>query len=166
MRYIARVERVNKLHLIASSQPLLLFTHSARFAGYAMAAAQKGAELLIYPGAFNHITGPAHWQLLQQARALDNQLYVATASPSLDPNFSYKAHGCALHRFRTRASSHFLNSYYCRHSSVVGPWGNVLAQCAQEDAIVVADINLNWVAEVGSNYSSFQLFGCFFISKN
>lgn len=101
--------------------------YDIRFAEYAQAAAKRGAELLIYPGAFNHITGPAHWELLQRARALDNQLYVATASPSLDPNFSYKAHG---------------------HSSIVGPWGNVIAQCAHDDALVVGEVNMNWVAEV------------------
>jgi omega-amidase len=103
--------------------------YDIRFAEYAMAASKKGADMLIYPGAFNHITGPVHWELLQRGRALDNQLYVATASPSLDPNFSYKAHG---------------------HSSIVGPWGNVIAQCQHDDAIVYGDVNLNWVAEVRS----------------
>ena len=37
----------------------------------AQVMAQKGCQLLVYPGAFNMTTGPAHWQLLQQARALD-----------------------------------------------------------------------------------------------
>ena len=33
-------------------------------------------------GAFNMTTGPAHWELLQKARAVDNQLFVATCSPA------------------------------------------------------------------------------------
>ena len=36
-------------------------------------------------GAFNMTTGPAHWELLQKARAVDNQLFVATCSPARDP---------------------------------------------------------------------------------
>ena len=27
-------------------------------------------------------TGPLHWELLQRARAVDNQIYVATCSPA------------------------------------------------------------------------------------
>jgi omega-amidase len=34
----------------------------------------KGCKILIYPGAFNLTTGPAHWELLQRARAVDNQV--------------------------------------------------------------------------------------------
>ena len=33
-------------------------------------------------GAFNMTTGPAHWELLQKARAVDNQLFVAACSPA------------------------------------------------------------------------------------
>lgn len=33
----------------------------------------KGCSLFVYPGAFNLTTGPAHWELLQRARAVDNQ---------------------------------------------------------------------------------------------
>lgn len=41
---------------------------------------KEGCKLLVYPGAFNQTTGPAHWELLQRARAVDNQLYVAAIS--------------------------------------------------------------------------------------
>lgn len=50
-------------------------------------------------------TGPAHWAKLQIARALDNQLFVATASPARDLNATYHAWG---------------------HSMVVDPWGEIL----------------------------------------
>lgn len=33
-------------------------------------------------------TGPAHWQLLQKARAVDNQLFVATCSPARNEGMS------------------------------------------------------------------------------
>lgn len=35
---------------------------------------KHGCKLLIFPGAFNLTTGPAHWELLQRARAVDNQV--------------------------------------------------------------------------------------------
>ena len=49
----------------------------------------------LYAGAFNVTTGPAHWELLQRARAVDNQLFVATCSPARDPDFTYKVGGGA-----------------------------------------------------------------------
>ncbi|UYV71482.1 NIT2 [Cordylochernes scorpioides] len=50
-------------------------------------------QLLIYPGAFNMTTGPRHWKLLQQARAVDNQVFVAAVSPARDSSASYVAWG-------------------------------------------------------------------------
>ncbi len=57
-------------------------------------------------GAFNTVTGPLHWELLQKARAVDNQLYVAACSPARNPDASYQAWG---------------------HSTVVGPFAEVRA---------------------------------------
>ena len=34
----------------------------------------SGCKLLLYPGCFNMTTGPAHWELLQRGRAVDNQV--------------------------------------------------------------------------------------------
>ena len=52
---------------------------------------EAGCKLLVYPGAFNTTTGPAHWELLQRGRAVDNQCYVATASPARNPESGYQA---------------------------------------------------------------------------
>ena len=56
--------------------------YDIRFPELALLMRQKGCRLIVYPGAFNMVTGPAHWELLQQARAVDNQLYVAACSPA------------------------------------------------------------------------------------
>ncbi|KAF5923909.1 hypothetical protein HPG69_010338 [Diceros bicornis minor] len=93
--------------------------YDIRFAELAQVYAQRGCQLLVYPGAFNLTTGPAHWELLQRGRAVDNQVYVATASPARDDKASYVAWG---------------------HSTVVTPWGEVLARAGTEEAIVYADI--------------------------
>ena len=38
---------------------------------------KKNCSLLLYPGAFEPITGSAHWELLLRSRAIDNQMFVA-----------------------------------------------------------------------------------------
>ena len=53
--------------------------------------ALEGCVGMIYPGAFNTVTGPLHWALLQRCRAVDNQMFVATCSPSQ-----------SIRRFRTK----------------------------------------------------------------
>ncbi|KAJ8443828.1 hypothetical protein Cgig2_010292 [Carnegiea gigantea] len=59
------------------------------------------------------------WQLCSQ-RAADNQLYVATCSPARDTSSGYVAWG---------------------HSTLVGPYGEVLATTEHDEAIVVAEVD-------------------------
>ncbi|KAF2613293.1 hypothetical protein F2Q70_00007330 [Brassica cretica] len=94
--------------------------YDIRFQELAMIYAARGAHLLCYPGAFNMTTGPLHWELLQRARATDNQLYVATCSPARDSGAGYTAWG---------------------HSTLIGPFGEVLATTEHEEAIIIAEID-------------------------
>lgn len=102
--------------------------YDLRFPHLAAVMAARGCRLLVYPGAFNTTTGPPHWELLLRGRALDNQLFVAGCSPARnDPaTGGYPAWG---------------------HSSVVSPWGKVVATTDHTPGIVHADIDL---AEVDS----------------
>ena len=61
-------------------------------------------------GAFNTTTGPAHWELLQKARAVDNQLFVATCSPARNPEASYQAwgHSTAVDPFGKASLAHLI----------------------------------------------------------
>ncbi|XP_069165678.1 omega-amidase NIT2 isoform X2 [Procambarus clarkii] len=93
--------------------------YDIRFPELAQVYSKMGCKLLLYPGAFNMTTGPVHWDLLQRARALDNQVYVGTISPARDTSAKYIAWG---------------------HSSVVSPWGEVIATCEDEEAIIYGDI--------------------------
>jgi omega-amidase len=53
--------------------------YDMRFAAYALRLRHAhNAKILIYPGAFNLTTGPAHWELLQRARAVDTRKYIPT----------------------------------------------------------------------------------------
>ncbi|XP_054829961.1 omega-amidase NIT2 [Eublepharis macularius] len=101
--------------------------YDIRFAELAQIYTQKGCQLLVYPGAFNLTTGPAHWELLQRGRAVDNQVYVAGVSPARDEKASYVAWG---------------------HSTVVNPWGEIIAKAGAEETVIYADIDLKKLAEV------------------
>jgi omega-amidase len=72
-------------------------------------------------------TGPAHWELLQRARALDTQCYVAAVSIARNPESSYAAWG---------------------HSTVVNPWGEVIATTEEGPAIVYAELDMARVAAI------------------
>jgi omega-amidase len=105
--------------------------YDIRFPLLSMLMRQRGAQVLIFPGAFNLTTGPAHWELLQRGRAVDNQLYVAAVSPSRSKDEKgYQAWG---------------------HSTIVSPWGEVVATCEHGDAIVSAEIDLEKVDEMRRN---------------
>ena len=50
--------------------------YDIRFPELAGLMRQRGANIIVYPGAFNMVTGPAHWELLQRARAVDNNVSI------------------------------------------------------------------------------------------
>jgi len=95
--------------------------YDIRFPELALLYTQMGVKMLCYPGAFNMTTGPAHWELLQRARAVDCQSYVTAVSPARNPDSTYTAWG---------------------HTTVVAPWGDIVATTEHDQAIVYADIDL------------------------
>lgn len=104
--------------------------YDIRFQELAMLYAARGAHLICYPGAFNMTTGPLHWELLQRARAADNQLFVATCSPARDSGAGYIAWG---------------------HSTLVGPFGEIIATTEHEEAIIVEEIDYSQIELRRSN---------------
>ncbi|EEF46118.1 nitrilase and fragile histidine triad fusion protein, putative [Ricinus communis] len=109
--------------------------YDIRFQELAVLYAARGAHLICYPGAFNMTTGPLHWELLQRARAADNQLYVATCSPARDVGAGYVAWG---------------------HSTLVGPFGEILATTEHEQDIIIAEIDYSLI-ELRSQLSTTHL---------
>jgi omega-amidase len=96
--------------------------YDIRFPLLAMLLRGAGCSILIYPGAFNMTTGPAHWELLQRARALDTQCYVAAVSVARNTTGEgYQAWG---------------------HSTVVNPWGEVVATTDEKPGVVVAELDM------------------------
>lgn len=84
-----------------------------------------GAEWLAIPSAFTVVTGQAHWDVLTRARAIENLCYVAApAQTGLHDN------GRATYG----------------HSRVVAPWGEVVAELAEGEGIVFAEIDREEIA--------------------
>lgn len=111
--------------------------YDVRFPEYALAMRQQGAKLLIYPGAFNMTTGPAHWSVLAQGRACDTQCYVTMVSPSRSPIAEdYQAWG---------------------HSLLVSPWAEVVVEAGHTPSVHVAEVDPSEVDRIRQQVpTSFQ----------
>jgi deaminated glutathione amidase len=89
-----------------------------------------GAELLCVPSAFTFTTGAAHWELLLRARAVENQCYV------LAPN-------------QTGPVEH--GPHVFGHSSIVDPWGTVVACASDGESVAMGSIDLAHQSDVRRN---------------
>ena len=98
--------------------------YDMRFPELAALYCARGVQIMVYPGAFNTTTGPLHWELLQRARAVDNQMFVLTCSPAQDKEGGYVAWG---------------------HSTAVGPFAEVLGTIDETEGIVYADLDLSQI---------------------
>lgn len=112
--------KVTILDLPEYGKIAIAICYDIRFPELAMIAARKGCFALIYPGAFNTTTGPLHWKLQGQARAMDNQVYVAMCSPARDMNAAYHAWG---------------------HSLVCDPMAQVMVEAGEKEETVFADLD-------------------------
>ena len=82
--------------------------------------ALEGAELVTVPAAFTLYTGKDHWELLVRARAVENQCYVAAANMWGVHEGGKASYG---------------------RSAIVDPWGVVVAQAADEDTVISAELD-------------------------
>jgi predicted amidohydrolase len=82
--------------------------------------AKNGANVLFVPAAFTAYTGKDHWQVLLQARAIENTCYVIAAAQVGKHNPRRQSHG---------------------HAMIVDPWGVVLADAGDQIGLAIAEIN-------------------------
>ena len=101
--------------------------YDIRFVELSRIMALNGAEILIFPGAFNLTTGPAHWELLFKSRALDNQVYAIGVAPALDEDASYNSYG---------------------HSIAVNPWGEVIEELDYSEELKIVEIDLDEIKRI------------------
>jgi predicted amidohydrolase len=104
----------------------LSICYDLRFPQLYRAYAQAGAEMLAIPAAFTKITGEAHWHVLNRARAIETGSFVIAPCQYGTLSGGSQCYG---------------------HSLIIDPWGRILAEGGEREAVVIADIDLNLVAE-------------------
>jgi deaminated glutathione amidase len=105
--------------------------YDLRFPELYRALAAQGAELLCVPAAFTARTGAAHWETLLRARAIENQCYLIAPGQ----------HG-----------THAGGRATWGHSMVVDPWGEILAQQAEGDGVVLAPVSRERLQQVRTTF--------------
>lgn len=98
--------------------------YDVRFPQLYRALAKAGAEVLSVPAAFSHETGPAHWETLLRARAIETGCFV------LAPAQTGEHRAQAGKRRKTHG-----------HSLAVSPWGEVLADAGTEPGVTMVEID-------------------------
>lgn len=101
--------------------------YDLRFPELFRALTLAGAQILTVPAAFTATTGNAHWEPLLRARAIENQAFVIAAG-----QIGAHATGTASHG----------------HSMIVDPWGVILAEAPDGEAVVVADLDFAAAARI------------------
>jgi len=86
-----------------------------------------GATIITIPSAFTFPTGEAHWEVLIRARAIENQCYVLAPA-----EFGANVHGFADYG----------------NSMIVDPWGRVLARAGDQEGVLLAPLDMEYLERV------------------
>lgn len=100
--------------------------YDLRFPQLYRTLAQAGASILTVPAAFTVPTGQAHWETLMRARAIENGAYVIAPAQCGTHDGGRKTYG---------------------HSLIVGPWGDIISQGGDAPGLVIADLDMDAVAQ-------------------
>ena len=109
--------------------------YDVRFPEFYRHLSQMGAEVLTIPAAFTAFTGKDHWQILLQARAIENTCYVIAPAQTGFHNSRRQSHG---------------------HAMIVDPWGMVLADADTDKGMAIAEISPTRLEQVRQQMPSLQ----------
>lgn len=111
-----------------------LICFDIRFPESARQLAYRGARVLWVPAEWPH-PRLEHWRTLLRARAIENQLFVVAANRCGEGD----------------------NTHWGGHSTIIDPWGNILAEAEEEETVLVADLDMALVDEVRSRIPCFEV---------
>lgn len=109
--------------------------YDVRFPELYRQLSKGGAEVLTVPAAFTAFTGKDHWQILLQARAIENTCYVLAPAQTGFHNARRQSHG---------------------HALVIDPWGIILADAGDQVGMAIAEIRPARLEQVRRQMPSLQ----------
>lgn len=105
----------------------LSICYDLRFPELYRVLVSRGAQVIFVPSAFTAFTGKFHWEPLLRARAIENQAYIIAPNQMGQNPESLATYG---------------------HSMIVDPWGKVLAEASGGPEVILAEIDLSYLARV------------------
>lgn len=111
-----------------------LICFDIRFPESARQLAYQGARVLWVPAEWPY-PRLEHWRTLLRARAIENQLFVVAANRCGQGD----------------------NTHWGGHSTIIDPWGNILAEAEEEETVLLADLEMGLVDEVRSRIPCFEV---------
>ena len=96
---------------------------------------ENGAEILMIPAAFTAFTGKDHWQVLLQARAIENTAYVLAPAQA------------GLHYGRRQSHG---------HAMVIDPWGTVLGDAGVVQGAAIAPVDTAHISRIREQMPSLK----------
>ncbi|MEL6456826.1 MAG: carbon-nitrogen hydrolase family protein [Cyanobacteria bacterium J06636_27] len=96
---------------------------------------QQGADVMFVPAAFTAFTGKDHWQILLQARAIENTCYIIAPAQT----------GVHYDRRQTHG-----------HAMIIDPWGMILDDAGTQPGVAIAEINPARIEQVRRQMPSLE----------
>jgi deaminated glutathione amidase len=113
----------------------LTICYDLRFPELYRILALRGARVITVPSAFTERTGRDHWEVLIRARAIEDQVFMVAAGQIGFAPPHYRSYG---------------------RSMIVDPWGVVLAQAADTECFVTADLDFTIQNEMRDSLPSLR----------
>jgi deaminated glutathione amidase len=109
--------------------------YDVRFPELYRQMSNKGVDVIFVPAAFTAFTGKDHWQVLLQARAIENSCYVIAPAQTGTNYARRQTHG---------------------HAMIIDPWGVILADAGEKPGVAIAEINPSRLEQVRRQMPSLQ----------
>lgn len=143
---VDRDESYNESNSIAPGQDLVVANtplgnfgmtvcYDLRFPEMYRKLVDMGANIFTVPAAFTYATGKRHWQMLLQARAVENLCFVIASNQTGNNTQTRRTWG---------------------HSMIIDPWGDVLACIEDEPGVAIAEIDLKRVTELRQSFPTLE----------
>lgn len=92
---------------------------------------QQGVHVILAPSAFTEKTGQVHWELLLQARAVENLCFVAASNQTGEHDNKRRTYG---------------------HSMFIGPWGDTLESMGSEVGYINRTIDIDDISKIKKRF--------------